>query len=231
MGLPSRFLIICDFAPTFVMDPVLEEARCQVFYFNTVPLRAQTVQKLDPRREVYRLVLDTCQELHGPLTIVIIKGMKDGWHDEFENEKKAYQRLESLQGSVIPTFFGQGTFNGSPVIVISEVVGKTLHALAHSGVPIFLDKLRFKLEKAMCLVHSCGAEYLDQRLDNFLLCDTGEVMIVDLESVEFPSNLEDWKESINYGGVGSLLYLFADIREYKRKEESNHLGQRPAWRT
>jgi len=143
--------------------------------------------------------------------------MKDGWRDEFEEEIQAYGRLESLQGSVIPTFLGQGTFNGSPIIIISEVVGKTLHALAHSGVPISLDKLRFQLEKAMCLLHSRGAEYLDQRLDNFFLCDTGEVMVVDLEAVRFPPNLEDWEESINYGGVSSLLTLFVDIRERKSR--------------
>jgi serine/threonine protein kinase len=189
----------------------------KVFYFNTVPIRAETVQNLDRRREVYRLNLDICQELHGLPTVVIIKKMKDGWHDEFEQEKEAYERLKSLQGSVIPTFFGQGTFNGSPVIIISEVVGKILHDLTHSRVPISSDELQRPLEKAMCLLHSCGAEYLDQRLDNFFLCDTGEVMIVDLEQVRFPLDLEDWKHSVNYGGVGSLLYLFNDIRERKSR--------------
>lgn len=189
----------------------------KVFYFNTLPIRAEAVQKLDPRRQVYRLNLDTCQKLHGLPTVVIVKKMKDDWHDEFDREKEAYERLKSLQGSVIPTFFGQGTFNGSPVIIISEVVGKTLHDLAHSGVPISLDELQRPLEKAMWLLHSCGAEYLDQRLDNFFLCDTGEIMIVDLEQVKFPPGLEDWKDSVNYGGVGSLLYLFNDIRERKSR--------------
>lgn len=200
----------------------------KVFYFNTVPIRAETVQKLDPRREVYRLNLDTRQESHGLPTVVIIKKIKDDWHDEFEHEKEAYKRLESLQGSVIPTFFGQGTFNGSPVIVISEVVGKTLYDLAHSGVPISLDELQRRLEKVMWLLHSCGVEYLDQRLDNFFLCDTGEVMIVDLEQVRFPLDLDEWKHSINYGGLGSLLYLFNDIRERKsRRTQDDFLFREP----
>jgi hypothetical protein len=186
-----------------------------VFYFNTVPIRAEAVQTLDPRREVYRVNLDPCQHLHGLPAVVIIKKMKDDWHDEFEHEQVAYKRLKSLQGSVIPTFFGQGTFNDSPVIIISEVVGKTLYNLAHSGVPVSLDELQRLLEKAMGLLHSCGAEYLDQRLDNFFLCDTGEVMIVDLEQVRFPLDLKEWKDSVNYGGVGSLLYLFNGIRERK----------------
>ena len=42
-------------------------------------------------------------------------------------------------------------------------------------------------------------------------------MIVDLEQVTFPRDLEDWKDSVNYGGVGSLLYLFNDIRETKSR--------------
>ena len=188
---------------------------CKVFYFNTVPIRAETVQNLDPRREVYRLNLDTCQDLHGLPNVVIIKKMKNDWHDEFEQEKEAYERLKSLQGSVIPTFFGQGTFNGSPIIIISEVVGKTLHELAHNKAPISLDELQCLLEHAMWLLHSCGAEYLDQRLDNFFLCDASKVMIVDLEQVRFPLDLEDWEDSVNYGGVGSLLYLFNEIRERK----------------
>ena len=188
-----------------------------MFYFNTVPIRAETVQKLDPRREVYRLKLEPCQEIHGLPTVVIIKKMKDDWHDEFEQEIEAYERLKCLQGLVIPMSFGQGTFNDSPVIILSEVVGKTLHDLAHSELPISLEKLRHQLEKAMKLLHSHGVEYRDQRLDNFFLCDTGEVMIVDLEQVRFPLDLEDWEDSVNYGGVGSLLYLFNDIRERKSR--------------
>lgn len=188
-----------------------------MLYFNTVPIRAETVQNLDPRREVYRLNLDTCQELHGLPAVVIVKKMKDDWHDGFEQEKEAYEKLKSLQGSVIPTFFGQGSFNGSPVIIISVVKGKTFHELAYSGVPASSDELRRPLEEAMQLLHSHGAEYLDQRLDNFFLCDTGEVMIVDLEQVSFPPDLEDWKDSVNYGGVGSLLSLFHGIREKKSR--------------
>jgi hypothetical protein len=70
----------------------------------------------------------------------------------------------------------------------------------------------------MKLIHSHGAEYLDQRLDNFILCDTGEVMVVDLEQVDFPLNYEDsWEHSINHGGVGSLLYLFNETRENKKR--------------
>lgn len=98
------------------------------------------------------------------------------------------------------------------------MVGKTLHELAHSKASISLDELQRLLKNAMWLLHSCGAEYLDQRLDNFFLCDTSKVMIVDLEQVRFPLDLEDWEDSVNYGGVGSLLYLFNDTRERKSRK-------------
>lgn len=43
------------------------------------------------------------------------------------------------------------------------------------------------------------------------------VSSVDLEQVRFSLDLEDWKYSVNHGGVGSLLYLFNDIRERKSR--------------
>ena len=57
---------------------------------------------------------------------------------------------------------------------------------------------------------------LDERLDNFLLYDAGGIMIVDLEQVDFPVDIGDrFEEIINFGTVGSILYLFNNIRERK----------------
>ena len=184
-----------------------------MLYFNAVPIRAESVQKLSPRRQVYRFILDPCQELHGLPKVVIVKGMKEGWHDEFEEEKKNHERFKSLQGSVIPVFFGEGTFNDGPIIILSEVVGKTLYELSFSKVAISLDELRVRLENALESIHLLGAEYLDQQLSNFILCDTGEIMIVDFEQIDFPPDLEVFRRSVNYGGVGTLLYYFSDTRE------------------
>ncbi|KAJ5125026.1 uncharacterized protein N7515_008851 [Penicillium bovifimosum] len=177
-----------------------EEIEQQVLYFNTIPIHAETIQRLHPRRKVYRLKFKTCQDLHGLPTVVIVKTMKENWHDEFKQEIEVYERLKSLQGRVIPTFFGQGVFNDSPAIILSEVVGKTLHEIAYSEVPISVEEIRCQLAKAMHLIHSHGAEYWDQRLDNFLLCNTGEIMIVDLEQVVFPPKPQDWERSVNHGG-------------------------------
>jgi hypothetical protein len=75
------------------------------------------------------LKLETCQESHGLPTVVIIKGRKEDWHDEFLQGIEVYERLKMLQGSTIPTVFGQGTYNDSPVLILSEVIGKTLMPL------------------------------------------------------------------------------------------------------
>ncbi|CAG8365042.1 unnamed protein product [Penicillium salamii] len=193
------------------------ERQLHVLYYKAVPIRVESAQRLDPRREVYRLNLETCQDLQGLPAVVVVKKMKEDWDDEFQQEIANYERLKSLQGSVIPAFFGEGTFNDGPAIIISEVVGTTLRDIAYSDLQISSGELRHKLEIAMESIHSLGAEYLDQQLDNFILCKTGEIMIVDMEQLDFPPDLEVFKESVNYGGVGSLLYLFNDTRERKHQ--------------
>ncbi|CAG7996247.1 unnamed protein product [Penicillium salamii] len=195
------------------MDSNCEILEPQVLYFKAVPIRVESAQRLDPRREVYRLNLETRQDLQGLPSVVVVKTMKEDCHDEYQQEIENYERLRSLQGSVIPTFFGQCTFNDGPAIIISEVVGTTLRDIAYGHLQISSDELRYKLEIAMESIHCLGAEYLDQRLENFILCETGEIMIVDMEQVDFPLDLEVFKESVNYGGVGSLLYLFNDKKE------------------
>ncbi|CAI7629906.1 unnamed protein product [Penicillium discolor] len=196
------------------MDSLSEKTQLQSsFYFGGTPIRAEIVERLHPSREVYRLKLEIHQDLHGLPRVVILKKRKNGWEDEFQQEIKVYEKLKSLQGFVIPNLFGQGTFDNCPVLILSEVAGRTLLNIARDPSDVPMEKLRYELENAMEALHSHGAKYLDQRLDNFLLCDTGAFMIVDLEQVEFPSDLKDWKHSINYGGVGSLLYLFNAIRK------------------
>ena len=48
---------------------------------------------------------------------------------KFQNEIYAYKRLKMLQGALIPTLFGQGSFNGRPALVLSEIDGITLRQL------------------------------------------------------------------------------------------------------
>lgn len=47
--------------------------KSKISHFNTAPILVESIQKLDPCREVYRLNLDPCQDLHGLPTIVVVE--------------------------------------------------------------------------------------------------------------------------------------------------------------
>ena len=80
--------------------------KSKIFYLDTNknPIRVESSQKLDPRREVYRLNLEKCKDLHGLPTIIVRQKMKEDWEDEFEQEMQIYDKLKDLQGIVIPVF-------------------------------------------------------------------------------------------------------------------------------
>ncbi|KAJ5204949.1 uncharacterized protein N7498_005828 [Penicillium cinerascens] len=80
------------------------------------------------RPTVYRLELEE-PRLGLPAT-VIVKQEKPKREAEFRDEIFAYKRLRELQGTVIPTLFGQGSFNGRPALILSEIGGITLRDLA-----------------------------------------------------------------------------------------------------
>lgn len=61
-----------------------------------------------------------------------------------------------------------------------------------------------------------GAEHWDQKLGNFLFCDNGKVIVVDLEEVRFPDKCGPWEDSVNLGGVLHLMSDFRSIREPNR---------------
>lgn len=84
---------------------------------------------------VHRLELDQRSPRPGLPRTVILKQQKDGWEEEFQNEIHVYDRLKELQGAVIPRFLGQGSFNGLPALILSEVVGTTLYDFAHNNNP------------------------------------------------------------------------------------------------
>ncbi len=45
------------------------------------------------------------------------------WDDEFQNEQDTYEKLELLQGRVIPIFYGEAWFQGTRALILSEVQG------------------------------------------------------------------------------------------------------------
>ncbi|PYH97163.1 hypothetical protein BO71DRAFT_396434 [Aspergillus ellipticus CBS 707.79] len=90
---------------------------------------AGEVELLDQQRTVSRLKLEPGSfryTIPPTATSVIVKQQKDGWEREFEDEKKTtYLRLKTLQGEVLPYFYGAGYFDGLPVLILSDIDGIT----------------------------------------------------------------------------------------------------------
>jgi hypothetical protein len=85
------------------------------------------------------------------------------------------------------------------------------------------ETLKVQLEYAFNQLSGYGAVYWDQRLDNFLLCNdehcnTGKVMVVDLEQVESPSETRPWELQVNRAGARSLMEDFSYIRHPTRED-------------
>ncbi|OAA50270.1 Protein kinase-like domain protein [Metarhizium rileyi] len=112
---------------------------------------------------------------------VILKSLKPGWDDEFENEKAMYTRLASLQGRLIPTFLGEAQYKGSPAVVLSFVDG-VLPFQQDVNSPLAADEFERLVESALWEFTAFGVAYGDTKLDNFLIVGDG-VVLLDLEAV------------------------------------------------
>ncbi|KAJ5993188.1 hypothetical protein N7451_008912 [Penicillium sp. IBT 35674x] len=163
------------------------------------------------RPTVYRLELE--EPRHGLPEIVIVKQEKRERSNEFREEINAYNRLQQLQGNVIPILFGQGSFNEYPALILSEVKGITLRDLAKSDETTVPEKtVESGLEKVFKELYIYGAEHCDLNLGNFLFCKNGKVVVIDLEEVEFPDRRQSWENSVHLGSVGYLMSRFRDVR-------------------
>ncbi|KAJ5517746.1 hypothetical protein N7453_000168 [Penicillium expansum] len=107
-----------------------------------------------------------------------------------------------LQGTLIPTLFGQGSFNGRPALVLSEIDGITLRQLAKANVHekrSWRLNLRKLLRQYMSTKLSFGTN-----LGNFLFRSNREL--------NSPNTCGDWERSVNSGGVGYLMSRFRYMR-------------------
>ncbi|KAH6962409.1 hypothetical protein BKA56DRAFT_636733 [Ilyonectria sp. MPI-CAGE-AT-0026] len=111
---------------------------------------------------------------------VVLKKVKPGWLEEFENQKHIYERLQSLQGRVIPYFYGEAQFEGTRALILSEVVG--IMSWEQNLLPLQADEFKELVEVAFQELNAFGLAYDDIKLDNMILVQD-RVVLVDLESV------------------------------------------------
>lgn len=141
---------------------------------------------------------------------VILKKRKPDWDKEFENEKLMYRRLKPLQGRFIPYFYGQAIYDGSPALVLSEIVGRRLFdiTMQHGEDEEFEKKL---VEVYKALTHY-GVIHGDSKLDNAI--HVGDrVMLFDLELGTV--DMTEWEQSTNNGNAGGLLHYLRLNRQYE----------------
>ncbi|CAG8906125.1 unnamed protein product [Penicillium egyptiacum] len=158
-----------------------------IFRFGGKRITVTKDTLLNKRRPtIYRLELE--EPRFGLPETVIVKQQKKEWEAEFCAEISAYKKLEKLQGTVIPTLFGEGSFNERPPLILSEIKGITLRNLAkqaETSVCVEENTLNSHLENAFQELYEYGAQHCDLNPVNFLVCDNGQVVVIDLEVVEF----------------------------------------------
>ncbi|CAI7602341.1 unnamed protein product [Penicillium palitans] len=191
---------------------MLQIAISPVFHFGGKHITVTKDTLLNKRRPtVYRLELE--EPRFGLPETVIVKQQKNEQEAEFCAEISAYKKLQKLQGTVIPTLFGEGSFNGRPTLILSEIKGITLRDFAKLvETSVGENTLKSCLGNAFQELYKYGAEHYDLNLGNFLVCDNGKVVVIDLEEVEFLDRKQSWERSVNLGSVGYLMSRFRDVR-------------------
>ncbi|KAK4143563.1 uncharacterized protein C8A04DRAFT_28758 [Dichotomopilus funicola] len=159
----------------------------------------------------------------------IVKKQKPNWDEEFENEKRMYERLRPLQGSTIPICFGEVVFEDRRALILSDVGNLSL-----CDKPAWRrdqQQISDMLDDAFRALTRFGVEYGDLKLDNFHITSTpsGEkIVIVDLESVEQLDPSCTPERAIVYS-CDQLLRFWANAVEAER-EEMGELNRPPVIR-
>ena len=119
---------------------------------------------------------------------LVLKKQKPGWEEEFEHEKAMYARLRSLQGHVIPIYYGEVQCDDGPGIIMEDVKGEV--PFGQEKPFLSPDEFRRRLEVSLEAFRSFGLMTDDTKLANNLLLDD-KVVFVDLENVWEPDK-DDW---------------------------------------
>ncbi|KAK4671739.1 hypothetical protein QC764_511665 [Podospora pseudoanserina] len=153
---------------------------------------------------------------------VILKKRKAGWEAEFETEKQAYDVLKLIQGTIVPYFYGEAVYDGSPALVLSLIEGETLTHLWRYLPEQVLQK---RFEEALGALTSYGVHYTDAKLDNFMMRNDRRLMVFDFEQVKLGST-RSWEESPNRDNVGSIMRGLKMRRVHLERQQAR-VG--PAW--
>ncbi|RSL50051.1 hypothetical protein CEP51_015396 [Fusarium floridanum] len=142
---------------------------------------------------------------------VILKRLKPDWLDEFDNEKRIYERLKNLQGRMIPRLYGEARFEGTRALVLAEVLG--IMPWEQELPPPKLEEFKALVEVVFRELNVLGLGYEDISMGNFIIAED-RVVLVDLESV-YEAEPEDREYMFNSDRVqlGTVYQRYLDNYE------------------
>lgn len=128
---------------------------------------------------------------------IVFKEMKPDWEAEFDDEIQMYSRLSSLQGSVVPVFYGVGLRcdNRRRGLVFSDVGGRQLGGVSYSEYGF--DTLKSMVRESLAAIYRLGLSPCDANPVNCLVVGD-RVVIVDHEQDE---ELDERRAGVRRGAV------------------------------
>jgi serine/threonine protein kinase len=151
-------------------------------------------------------------------TNIILKKQKDGWDEEFDTEKAAYEKLKCLQGLVIPICYGQAQYKGTRALVLSDIGGSCV--AEPKGAVLREQDIRPLFDQALSALASQGISHDDMKLDNFHLVNhSGNkiIMIVDLERINQLPPQKDPTQMVQ-ADVDFLMQAYRDHLECLKED-------------
>jgi hypothetical protein len=101
-----------------------------------------------------------------------------------QREAEVYERLSSLQGTLIPRCYGVGAYRGFTVLALDFIDSDTFDARRHDA-----DAVYARTRDIIAAARSLGVEYNDLRPENILIeRASGRVWLIDFGCAEFIEN-------------------------------------------
>lgn len=138
---------------------------------------------------------------------LVLKKYKEGWDEEFDQEKATYESVKPLQGIVLPHYYGELRYEGTRALLLSDIGGDNLTTPQAS---VFQEAELFRMLRAAFLaLMSFNIVQGDLKLDNFHVVGD-KIMAVDLEQVYKPG------EDIARQSDHEAEFLLMSYRENQR---------------
>ncbi len=99
-----------------------------------------------------------------------------------------YKKLQALQGSFIPTYYGMARWYSCRALILSDVQGIRPHE--QGPIPLDVEEFEDRLEPLINTLSLYNLGYRDLRLSKFLITERG-LVVTDLAELEY---IEEWEK-------------------------------------